>query len=62
MNLCQKEGQLEILVQKARAVESDSADWELLPEERKDLLLSIAQILDADNDDGAFNVLHAYLR
>ena len=49
-------------MQKARSVEKDSIDWNLSADEKKDLLLSIANSLDAEGDDGAFSVLHAYLR
>jgi hypothetical protein len=62
VKLCQQEGSLDIIVQKARSVEKDSADWNLSLDEKKDLLLSIAKSLDAEEDDGAFSVLHAYLR
>jgi hypothetical protein len=62
VKLCQEEGSLDIIVQKARSVEKDSADWDLSLDEKKDLLLSIARSLDAEGDDGAFSVLHAYLR
>lgn len=54
VSLCQKEGQLEILVHRARNVEQESATWKLTDDERKDLYLSVAQSLDASNDDGAF--------
>lgn len=49
-------------MQKARSIEKDSVDWNLSADEKKDLLLSIANSLDAEGDDGAFSVLHAYLR
>ncbi len=62
VSLCQREGQLDIIVQKARNVEHEQAQWELTADERKDLFLSVAQSLESAKDDGAFQVLHAYLR
>jgi hypothetical protein len=47
VTLCQKEGQLDILIQKARNIEADSANWSLTTDERKDLYFSVAKSLDS---------------
>jgi hypothetical protein len=62
LNLLQAEGCFDIIVQRARAIDQDSKNWDLTADERKELLLSVAKNLDAERDDGAFSVLHAYLR
>lgn len=62
VQLCQEEGQLEILIQKARNVVAESASWQLTGDERKSLYLSVAESLDKANDEHAFAILHAYLR
>jgi hypothetical protein len=62
VEVCQQEGQIDILIQRARAVEQESSSWNLSTEEKKDLYLSVAQSLDAVNDEGAFQIMHAYLK
>jgi len=42
VSLCQREGQLDIMVQRARNIEQEQAPWELTVDERKDLFLSVA--------------------
>ena len=42
VELCQREGQLEILNQKARNVVAESESWQLTGDERKNLYLSVA--------------------
>lgn len=54
VTLCHKEGQLDILVQRARNVELEQAQWQLTVDERKDLFLSVAKCLEDAKDDGAF--------
>ena len=49
-------------MQRARTVERECENWGLTLDEKKDLLLSVAQTLDKVNDEGAFQVMHAYLR
>ena len=43
-------------------MEQEQASWQLTTDERKALYKSVAQSLDAANDEGTFKVLHAYLR
>ena len=62
VDVCQQENQIEILIQRARAVEQESSSWNLNTEEKKDLYFSVAKSLDAVNDEGAFQIMHAYLR
>jgi len=50
------------MVTRARNIETEQATWNLTSDERKELFLTVALSLDACNDEGAFSVLHAYLR
>lgn len=49
-------------MQRARNVENEQLQWELTADERKDLFLNVAKSLEDAQDEGAFQVLHAYLR
>ena len=60
--LCQRENSLSIIVERARNVEQEAQEWNLTLEEKQQLFLSIAQVLDKDQDPEAYKVMHAYLR
>lgn len=62
LQLTASEGCFDILEQRARAVVKDSTDWIISTEERRELYLTVAQVLISQNDHGAFHVLYAYLR
>ena len=50
VSLCAAEGCLEIMVNKARSVVTDSKDWTLTPIERRSLYKTVAQALDEHHD------------
>jgi hypothetical protein len=61
--LCDKNGQLKIIVENLKKVEEISAEWQLTEDERKELYRSCAIVLDKNNEPvAAFNVISAYLR
>jgi len=61
MELCARMGRLDIMIQRCRSIELDSATWNLTEEERRNLLKSVAETLDHINDNGAFKVTQAFL-
>lgn len=62
VRILQQAGQLEIMAQRARNIEQEQQSWNLSYDEKKELYLSVAQSLDSAGDEGAFQVMHAYLR
>jgi hypothetical protein len=61
MDLCARMNRLDIMIQRCRNIETDSATWNLTEEERRTLLKSVAEALDRINDNGAFKVTQAFL-
>ena len=61
MDLCARMNRLDIMIQRCRNIETDSASWNLTEEERRTLLKSVAEALDRINDNGAFKVTQAFL-
>lgn len=61
MELCARMNRLDIMIQRCRNIETDSATWNLTEEERRTLLKSVAEALDRINDNGAFKVTQAFL-
>ena len=61
--LCDKNGQLKIIVENLKKIEEISQDWKLSTEERRVLLKSCAHALDRNNEtQSAFKILKGYLK
>lgn len=61
--LCDKNGQLKIIVENVKKIEEISAEWALSVEERRELYRSSSLILDKNNESvAAFKVTMAYLK
>lgn len=60
--LCQRQNNLSIIVERARNVEQEAQEWTLTLAEKQELLLTIANVLDEDEDPSAYEVMHAYLK
>jgi len=46
--LCKRENSLSIIIERARNVEQEAQQWQLTLEEKQELFLSIANVLDKD--------------
>ena len=62
VDLVSREDSLEIIVERARNIEKESAKWNLSQDERRTLYKKVAHALDRQSDIGTFKVLHAYLK
>jgi len=62
INLTSREGSLSIVAEHARKIEQESKEWKLTEDERRSLFKTVAVALDKANDEGAFIVMHAYLK
>jgi hypothetical protein len=61
--ICERNGQLKIVVENLKKVEEISRDWALSLEERRNLYRSCALTLDRNNEPvAAFQVMMAYLK
>jgi hypothetical protein len=49
------------MIEKMRSIHIDSSNWKMTPEEKRNLLKTVANSLDGVNDPTAFNVMKAYL-
>ena len=63
VELCERENQPDIVIERAKSIVKDSADWKLTVEEKRDLFCRIAKSLDRQGvSGGAFEVMHSYLK
>lgn len=61
--LCDKNGQLKIIVENLKKIEEISRDWAMSLDERRSLYRSCALTLDRNNEPvAAFNVMIAFLK
>lgn len=56
MDFCKRIDRLDIMIQKCRSIEQDSAKWNLTVEQRRALYAAVGKVLDSINDKAAFNV------
>lgn len=62
MELCNRIDRLDIMIQKCRSIERDSANWTLTPEQRRALYAAVGRVLDSNNDEATFHVNKAYIK